>query len=91
MNRSVFYLKTNQFDSALADAESGLKNQNNIKKEKGFYRKAEALYNLQRYQECHDILKVLCAEYPSLAEAQVKLKQTLTRLEEQNSGQYDFT
>lgn len=88
LNRAFAYLKTNQFDATLTNVESAFKNQNTT--QKGFFRKAQALYSLQKYQECCDTLKILCVEYPKNSEAQVMLKQSLARLVEQDTGVYNF-
>jgi hypothetical protein len=58
--------------------------------EKGLFRKAQALYNLQRYRECCQVLKVLRVEYPNLVAAKGELTRAINRLVEQESGRYQF-
>ena len=58
--------------------------------EKALFRKAQALYNLQRYRECCEVLKVLCMEYPNNVEAKGELTRAINRLVEQESGRYRF-
>jgi hypothetical protein len=58
--------------------------------EKGLFRKAEALYSLQRYRECCEVLKELCLEYPDNPTAKPKLTRAISRLAEQTNGKYPF-
>ncbi len=58
--------------------------------EKWLFRKAQALYNLQRYRECCEVLKVLCEEYPKNVTAKGELTRAINRIEEQESGSYQF-
>ncbi|KAK0671707.1 hypothetical protein QBC41DRAFT_49794 [Cercophora samala] len=90
LNRSLAYLKTNSFDAALVDANSVLEDANGKTKEKALFRKAQALYSLQRYRECCDVLKALRLEYPDNASAKAKLNEAASRLAEQTSGKYHF-
>jgi hypothetical protein len=58
--------------------------------EKGLFRKAEALYGLQRYRECCEALKELRLEYPDNTAAKSLLTRAVSRLAEQTSGRYPF-
>jgi hypothetical protein len=58
--------------------------------EKGLFRKAEALYHLQRYRECCEVLKELCLEYPNNTAAKSQLTRAVSRLAEQTNGKYPF-
>ncbi|KAG0649328.1 SET and MYND domain-containing 4 [Hyphodiscus hymeniophilus] len=87
LNRSLAYLRTNQFDATLSDLE--LISATEKPTEKALVRKARALYNLHRYLECTEVYKVLCAEYPSSI-ASAELKRTISRVTEQETGKYQF-
>lgn len=88
LNRSLAFLKTKRFDAALSDLESV---PNTLKPaEKALFRKAQALYNLQRYRECCEALKVLRIEYPSNVAAKDELTRAINRLKEQEKGKYRF-
>lgn len=58
--------------------------------EKALSRKSLALYGLQRYQECCEVLKVLRIEYPSNVAAKGQLTRVVNRLAEQEYGKYQF-
>lgn len=58
--------------------------------EKVLFRKAQALYNLNRYRECCETLKVLRMEYPSNVAAKDELARAINRLAEQEKGRYRF-
>ncbi|KAF8850697.1 SET domain-containing protein [Acephala macrosclerotiorum] len=88
LNRSLAFLKTTQFDAALSDLESVSTTQKPT--EKALFRKAQALYNLRRYRECCDVLKVLRMEYPSNVAAKGELTRAVNRLAEQENGRYRF-
>ena len=88
LNRSLAFLKTKQFDAALSDLES---TSTTLKPaEKALFRKAQALYNLQRYRECCEVLKVLRMEYPSNVAAKGEFTRAVNRLVEQENGRYRF-
>ena len=58
--------------------------------EKGIYRAARSLYELQRFQECRESFTLLLDNYPNNAEAKGQLLRTEKRLSEQEKGEYDF-
>lgn len=90
LNRSLAFLRTNSFDAALVDVNSVLQVTNGKTKEKALFRKAQALYSLQRYRECCEALKALCLDYPNNAAAKVKLSEAVSRPAEQTTGKYQF-
>jgi hypothetical protein len=57
--------------------------------EKALYRAGHALYKLERFSECQDVLSLLSEKYPS-NDAARELKRVRRRIEEQQSGKYDF-
>ena len=81
-------LKLGRYDHALEDA--GELTASYQKSEKGFYRAARSLYELGRFQECHNVLKLLLEEYPHCAEARNELSRTEHRLREQEHGDFNF-
>ncbi|KAK0726200.1 hypothetical protein B0T21DRAFT_371164 [Apiosordaria backusii] len=90
LNRSLAFLKTNHFDAALADVESLLSDTATKAGEKALFRKAQALYGLQRFRECCDVLTKLRVNYPNNTAAKAKLNAAVNRLAEQTTGKYHF-
>ncbi|ODM18565.1 hypothetical protein SI65_06437 [Aspergillus cristatus] len=88
LKRSIAFIKTKQFAAALADADSAIAATGPT--EKALTRKVQALYNLDRFQECCEILKGLLEENPSNAAAQNELARATERLAEQETGSYEF-
>ncbi|GAB1310474.1 SET domain-containing protein [Madurella fahalii] len=88
LNRSLAFLKTKQFDAALSDIESATAAPKPA--EKALFRKSQALYDLQRYRECCEVLKVLRMEYPNNNAAKVQLDRAIKRLAEHTNGRYQF-
>lgn len=68
-NRSLAFLKTKQFDSALSD--TGFPDFGVEPTEKALFRAGEALYFLQRFEDCSRVLKTLCAHFPNNKQASV--------------------
>ncbi|KAG9229870.1 TPR domain protein [Amylocarpus encephaloides] len=88
LNRSLALLKAKNFDTALADLEPMVSCLKPV--EKALYRKAQALYNLQKFEECYEVLTALRSEYPDNVEAKKELLRATKRLQEQESGTYRF-
>lgn len=88
LNRSFANLKLRRYDDALADA-TNLSREYQVS-EKGVYRAACSLYELQRFQDCRETLTTLLDNYPNNAEAKEQLLRTEKRLGEQEIGEYDF-
>ncbi|KAH0832709.1 TPR domain protein [Fonsecaea pedrosoi] len=88
INRALAYIKTKQFEAALFDLEYDPSPQK--PNEKALFSKALALYHLQRYRECREILKTVLVNYPSNAPAKTKLTRTIQRLAEQEDGKYNL-
>lgn len=57
---------------------------------KGLYRASQALYHLEKYQECHDKLVSLLVKHPENEAALREISRAKRRLTEQENGQYDF-
>ena len=88
LNRSLANLKLGNYDQGLEDA--GELTAAYQKSEKGFYRAARCLYELARFQECHDVLKLLLEHHPHCAEAKKEIARTESRLIEQQHAGFDF-
>ncbi|OBT61910.1 hypothetical protein VE03_08225 [Pseudogymnoascus sp. 23342-1-I1] len=87
-NRSLAFLRTKQFDSALSD--TGFPNFGENASEKAMFRAGEALYNLRRFDECCEVLATLCRLYPLNTLARASLDRAQSRLKEQKTGEYNF-
>ncbi|GAD99179.1 TPR domain protein [Paecilomyces variotii No. 5] len=88
LNLALALLKTEQYDYALCHLDAILKD--TPMDEKALFRKSQALYNLRRYEECCEVLKCLCRQYPTNKNAKVKFNKAIQRLSEQKHGKYNF-
>ncbi|KFY88611.1 hypothetical protein V500_06244 [Pseudogymnoascus sp. VKM F-4518 (FW-2643)] len=87
-NRSLAFLRTKQFDVALSDI--GFPNFGENAPEKAIFRAGEALYNLRRFDECCEVLAILCRLYPLNALARASSGRAQSRLREQKTGEFNF-
>lgn len=88
LNRALCFLKTSQFDSALAELKPLVAAA--LPTEKALLRYAQALYCLQKYRECCESLKVLRKEYPENETAKEMFTRAIERVAEQEKGRYRF-
>ncbi|OQD61514.1 hypothetical protein PENPOL_c016G08758 [Penicillium polonicum] len=88
LNRSLSFLRSHRFDSALKDVENVL--QVSELSEKGLFRKAQALYQLRRFKESCGIHAILAEKYPDNTQAAHEYSRASARLMEQDSGKYEF-
>ncbi|RLL96545.1 hypothetical protein CFD26_104364 [Aspergillus turcosus] len=88
LNRALAFLKTHQFDTALRDLE--MASTGSKPSEKALFRKAQALYSLQKFRESCDTHEALAKEYPNNAAAKSEFNRAIARLVEQKSGKYQF-
>ncbi|KAL5361470.1 hypothetical protein BJX96DRAFT_185299 [Aspergillus floccosus] len=88
LNRALTFLRSHQFDAALAEAETVL--QVSALSEKALFRKAQALYYLGKFQQSCDTHKPLAEHYPENEMAQREFARASARLVEQERGQYEF-
>jgi tetratricopeptide (TPR) repeat protein len=88
LNRSLAFVKMRSFERALSDINAAAAL--STPTEKALFRKAQALYRLQRFRECCDVLKNLCLEYPDNKAAKSDLARAIHRLAEHTHGRYDF-
>ena len=87
-NRCLAYLKSGSYEAAIQDVD-GLGP--NVKKtEAELYRMERALYELRRYQECHQIFELRSSQYLNCQPAMDEVARTKHRLQEQTTGEYDF-
>lgn len=54
------------------------------------FRAGEALYNLKRFDECCEVLTILCRLFPLNALARASSDRAQSRLKEQKTGEYNF-
>ncbi|KFZ20117.1 hypothetical protein V502_03347 [Pseudogymnoascus sp. VKM F-4520 (FW-2644)] len=87
-NRSLSFPRTKQFDAALSD--TGFPNFGENAPEKAIFRAGEALYNLRRFDECCEVLAILCRLYPLNALARASSDRAQIRLREQKTGEFNF-
>lgn len=88
LNRSMAFLKTQQFEAALSDIESAPDGPNLV--EKALDRKAQALYGLEKYRECSHVLKEMSQNFAGNTSLHQRLARTIERVKEQERGLYDF-
>ncbi|KAL4965470.1 uncharacterized protein BDV14DRAFT_199874 [Aspergillus stella-maris] len=86
-NRALAFLKTHQFDAALADCETNL---SSSLTEKALFYKAQALYHLGRFQESCDTHKLLGEKFSVDNMKKGEYQRALDRLSEQKTGKYPF-
>ncbi|KAJ5097335.1 hypothetical protein N7456_008056 [Penicillium angulare] len=90
-NRTLAFLNSGQFDAAILGVEKELsKPDPSIPSDKALFRKAQALYQLQRFSESCKTYKLLSERYPGSPLAQEELARASARLAEQNTGNYEF-
>ncbi|KAL3465439.1 hypothetical protein BJX64DRAFT_297184 [Aspergillus heterothallicus] len=89
LNRTLTNLRTHQFTAALRDLEVVCM-PDKTPSEKGLFRKAQALYHLQRFQESCDVHQILSKEYPDNAAARTEFDRARARLLEHQIGKYPF-
>lgn len=87
-NRALAFLKTKQFDAALAD--TNFPDFGSQPSEKAMFRAAEALYGLRRFEEARQVLETLTDSFPGNTRAKDVLEHARKRCAEQSSGQYNF-
>jgi hypothetical protein len=88
-NRALAHLNTSHFDAVLSDTgypEFSLDSPS----EKALFRAAEALYKLERFIECVEVLVKLRAYFPDNNSAVVILDRAQARIREEKTGLYDF-
>ncbi|KAK1753277.1 hypothetical protein QBC47DRAFT_304481 [Echria macrotheca] len=87
LNRSLAFIRMGAFDRALSDISAASSADSS---EKALYRKAQALYGLQRFRDCCEVLKTLRQQYPNNKTARDLLNRAVARVAEQLHGRYDF-
>ena len=88
LNRALAYLKDGAFDAALED--TGYIASPSNAPEKALCGAGQALYGLERFSECQEALTLLTKKYPGNVDAVKELARVRRRVEEQQSGRYDF-
>ncbi|PSN75371.1 hypothetical protein BS50DRAFT_644252 [Corynespora cassiicola Philippines] len=87
-NRALAFIRTSQFDAALED--TGFPDFGELPNDKALYRAGEALYTLQRFKECADVVGLLRSKFPDSRDAKPLEEKVKIRIKEQDTGVYDF-
>lgn len=88
MNRALAHLRIKSYDEALKDVQPLIGRSH--PPEKALYRASQALYHLDQYRKCSQVLEKLLQYYPENKVAIREVARVQRRLREQNFGQYDF-
>ncbi|KAL4920601.1 hypothetical protein BDW62DRAFT_176862, partial [Aspergillus aurantiobrunneus] len=88
LNRALAFLRSHQFGAALHDLDTGLPDTKSS--EKALFRKSQALYYLQNFQESCETHQILSKEYPENTIAKSESSRASARLAEQQGGIYQF-
>ncbi|KAE8152342.1 hypothetical protein BDV25DRAFT_137917 [Aspergillus avenaceus] len=87
LNLSLSHLKLDMYDAASEHLNSIVSDTDS---EKLLFRKSQLLYHMQKFEECCDVLKRLCSQYPGNTTAKNDFKRAIRRLAEQRHGNYQF-
>ena len=87
-NRAHANLKLESYNAALEDSTFISKPED--RSEKALYRGAQALYGMERFDDCARLLVVLIKKFPGCSSATKELSRVQQRLGEQRHGKYDF-
>lgn len=90
LNRSLANLRLGRPAVALSDAIKSYEGGSSAATEKSLFREASALYELAKYDQCLGRLEALQAAYPTNNSALTMINRVKARLQEQQTGQYDF-
>uniref|UniRef100_A0A915D840 SET domain-containing protein n=1 Tax=Ditylenchus dipsaci TaxID=166011 RepID=A0A915D840_9BILA len=88
LNMAAAYLATDNYHAAFESAKLAL--EKGADREKALIRLARGAYGLRNWESACNHFKQLIQDYPSNNEAKVELKNTLARLHESETGQYDL-
>lgn len=88
LNRSLVNLRLGRPEQALADAAQCRNNA--LLTEKRLFREARALYELGSFAQCLQVLHELTESYPGNTAAKREVGRTKARLQELNTGNYNF-
>lgn len=89
LNRSLANLRLGRPAVAFSDAVRA-EELSEKTSEKALFRKASALYELRKFDECLSTLDELSASFPSNETSTTMLPRVKARLREQSTGEYDF-
>jgi len=90
LNRALAHLREGGFEAALKDALTDCLSSSTDTHEKALYRASQALYRLGRYNDCYNVVKSFCVEYPQNLLGSAQLRRIAKRIEEIRSGTYDY-
>lgn len=89
-NRSQAFLNTKQFDAALEDLSYPSRVLDHTQNEKALFRIAQALYALEQFGQCSNVLNCLVRGYPQNEPAKALSTRVEDRLSEQEGARYNF-
>ncbi|PFH59061.1 hypothetical protein XA68_12879 [Ophiocordyceps unilateralis] len=89
LNRSLANLKLDRPEKALSDAVH-INAGSSPSEEKQLFREARALYELGKMESSRDSLQKLVQLFPNNTAAKEELNRATARLQEQQTGEYDF-
>lgn len=89
-NRSQAFLNTKQFDAALEDLSYPSRVLDHTQNEKALFRIAQALYALEEFGQCSNVLNCLVRGYPQNEPAKALSTRVTDRLSEQEGARYNF-
>ncbi|KAG8157458.1 hypothetical protein KVR01_012842 [Diaporthe batatas] len=90
LNRSLANLRLGRTAAALADGIKSNETATSGPTERGLFREAAALYYLAKFEQCLDKLQELTTSFYAKDSATSMIDRVRKRLDEQQTGQYDF-
>ncbi|RYC54885.1 hypothetical protein CHU98_g11326 [Xylaria longipes] len=88
LNRSLANLRLHRPEKALVDASATTRD--GKQSEKGLFREARALYELEKFTESLEKWRLLAELYPQNVDARTELERVEKRIHEAQTGEYDF-
>ncbi|KAI0888899.1 uncharacterized protein GGS22DRAFT_184475 [Annulohypoxylon maeteangense] len=89
LNRSLANLRLERPGKALDDALKGHANKD-LPNEKALFREAKALYSLRKFNPCLEKLSAVVRINPKNSDAWAEIKRVKQRIQEEETGVYDF-
>lgn len=88
LNRSLTNIRLQRYENALEDTKHVQSTAGRTEKRR--FRMSQALYNLDRFLECREILETILNDNQSNNEALKELNRVKKRLSEREHGEYEF-
>ncbi|PWY92204.1 TPR domain protein [Aspergillus heteromorphus CBS 117.55] len=87
LNLALALIQTQQYDAAIKHLDSVPES---FQLEKALFCVYQALYGLERYEECYEALKTIRIRGPSTVQVENEFTKVTSRLAEQRYGRYSF-